>query len=211
MKKEEILSNVSFAIAVITILICLVFRNNLVMLGIVAGIGSFLYGICITINKNTTGYLFFGIGGSLAISLLLYKFKILDKGDTFTFMICCSIFLLMLMVLVVGSIRKKKIFKIYTMSVDAEVIDLVKNTNTKKEYYKPVYSYNLDGKEYVVEALGYIDKFIPKIGDKIKLYVDPKDYMNVYFDKTMFDKITGIGLSIFLLIVSFGIIVSLFI
>lgn len=210
MKKESILNNIGFVIAVITILLVVYLKDDIVLAGIVAGVGGFLYGFCLSLTLNNSGYIFLSIGCSLALSLIFYRFKILDKGDSFTFMICCSIFLLMLVYLIFDKIKKKKIFNKYSLVVSAEVVDLVRNPNTKREFYQPVYSYNIDGVNYVVNALGYTDKFIPKLGDKIKLYIDPNDYESVYFDNKLIDKFYNIGLCLFLMISSFIIILSLF-
>lgn len=211
MKKEEIINNIGFVIAVITVILAVCFKDNIVLVGIIVGIGGFLYGLCLSLNLNNSGYVFLAIGGSLALSLSLYKFDILDKGDAFTFMICCSIFLLMIVYLIFSKIKEKKIFSKFSLVVDAEVVDLVKNPNTKKEFYQPVYSYVVDGESYVVNALGYTDKFIPKLGDKVKLYVDPTNYESVYFDSKLTSKLYNIGLCLFLLIASLVIMITLFI
>lgn len=135
MKKEEILNNIAFVLLVIAILLAVYFKDDLVKVGIILGIGGFLYGLCLAININSTGYVFLALGGSLTGSLSFYQFDILDKGDAFTFMICGSIFLFMLFTLIFGRIKNKKIFQMYSLIVEAEVIDLVKNPNTKKEFY----------------------------------------------------------------------------
>lgn len=210
MKKETILNNIGFVIGVLTILLIIAFKDNIVLVGIIAGIGGFLYGLCLSLNLNNSGYIFISIGLSLASSLSLYKFNILEKGDAFTFMICCSIFLLMSVSLIFGELKKKAMFKKFSLIVDAEVIDLVKEPNTKREYYQPVYGYVVDGEEFVVGALGYTNKFIPKIGDKIKLYVDPNQHDSVFFDETIFNKVYNLGLTIFLMIASLIILISLF-
>lgn len=210
MNKEKIFSNLSFIIAVITIILIAFFHNNIAIIGVIGGIGGFLYGICLMINKNSTGYLFTSLGISLAASFLLYNYEKFDKGDAVTFMICESTFLLMLITLIFMYINNKELFKLYNMSVEAEVIDLVKNPNTTKEYYQVMYQYELDGKAYVVGTPGFINKSIPNIGDKKKIYVDSNDYANVYFDKTMKEKIYNIGLCSFLMIASLIIVITLF-
>lgn len=211
MKKEEVINNIAFVIIVVALLLAVYFKDDLVKVGIILGIGGFLYGLCLAININTTGYIFLALGGSLASSLSLYRYHILDKGDAFTFMICGSVFLLMVVLLIFGRIKNKKIFQVYSLVVEAEVVDLVKNPNTKKEFYQPVYTYTVDDTNYMVNGIGYVDKFIPKLGDKIKLYVNPNDNESVYFDTKLYDKIYSIGLCLFLLVASFVILISLFV
>lgn len=97
------------------------------------------------------------------------------------------------------------------MAVLAFVVDLVKNPNTKKEYYQPIYQFEINGEVYTVEGLTFIDKFIPKIGESIKLYVDSKNYTDVYFDKSKREKIYSMGVGLFLMIASLVILISLFI
>lgn len=210
MNKEKIFSNLSFAIAVLTIALIAIFHSNITIIGVVAGVGGFLYGLCLMVNKNSSGYLFTSLGISLAASFLLYNCKILDKGDSVTFMICASTFLLMAITLIFMYINNKELFKIYNMDIEAEVVDLIKNPNTTKEYYQVMYQYEVDEKVYTVGTPGFINKSIPNIGDKKKLYVDSSDYANVYFDKTMKEKIYNVSLCAFFMVASLIIAITLF-
>lgn len=209
MNKEKILDSLSFVIVILTLIIMLIFKDNIIMVGIIAGVGSFLYGICNILKRNSMGCIFFSIGLSLVVTLLLYK-NVLDKGDSVTFMICLSTFLITVFTLIFMYFNDKAIFKQYDIEVEGKVVDLIKNPNTKQEYYQVVYEYELKGKVYSVATPGYIDKNIPSIGDKTKIYVDSKDIENVYFDKTKKQKVYNILLCVFLMIVSLVILINLF-
>ncbi len=211
MNKEKLLNNLAFSIGVITIVFIAIFRNNIFIEGIIAGIGALLYGICIMFNKNTSGYLFFSIGVSLSLALGLYNYKVLDKEEALTFMICMSVFLLMLVTLIFMYINKKSLFKVYSKCVEGEVVNLVKNPNTNKEYYQVIYHYSIDGSMYTVGAPEFINKHVPNIGDKQNIYVDANDPSNVYFDKSKKEKIYNVSFCVGLMLVSLIIVISLFI
>lgn len=211
MNKEKIINNISFVIGVITLILIALFHNHLIISGIAAGVGSVLYGVCIMINRNSSGYLFFSLGLSLSFALILFDCGFLDKGDSVTFMICLSTFLLMAVTLIFMCLNKKEIAKIYSLVVEGEVIDLVKNPNTTKEYYQVIYQYKVGDEVYKVGTPDYINRFIPKLGDKIKIYIDPNDHANTFFEKTKPEKIYNIGLCTFFMIASLIIVITLFI
>lgn len=210
MNKDKVFSNLGFCVVVVTIILIAIFHNNISIIGLIGGIGGFLYGICLIVNKNSSGYLFTSLGISLACSFLLYNYKVFDRGDAVTFMICASTFLLMVITLVFMYINNKALFKMYNMQIDAEVVDLIKNPNTTKEYYQIIYQYELDGKVYSVGTPGFVNKNIPNIGDKKKVFVDSTDYANVYFDKSMKEKIYNVGLCAFFMIAALIITITLF-
>lgn len=211
MNKEKIINNLSFVIGVITVVLIAVFHKNLVISGVSAGVGAVLYGICIMFNKNSSGYLFFSLGISLSASLILFNYNVLDKGDAVTFMICLSTFLLMAVTLIFMYLNKKEIEKVYNIVVKGEVVDLIRNPNTNKEYYQVIYQYELDGKVYNVGTPDYVSKFIPKIGDSINIFIDPLDHANAFFEKSKTEKVYNIGLCTFFMIASLIIVITLFI
>lgn len=211
MKKETIIDSLSFVIGVLTVLLAVAFKDNLVYAGIIAGVGASLYGLLKALRKNSYGYILMSIGIGLFLALLLYKFEMLNRSDSLTFMICVSTNLLMLITFVFDFINRKEIFRVYDLKVEAEVVDLVKNPNTNKEYYQVMCAYTINDKDYIVGSPGFINKFIPKIGDKLTLYVDSKDNENVFFDKNKKEKIYDIGLGLFLIIATLLIILFLFI
>jgi len=210
MSKEKILNFLSFVLGLAGILVVVLFRNYLLIAGIFGSFISVLYGICHILNKDTYGYIFFSIGLSLFLGLLFYQNNIFTKGDTFTFIICGSIGILMAISLLFMYFNKKEIEKEYCLILEGEVIDLRHNPNTKRDFYKIIYQYTVDDKIYQVERPGYVERFVPKIGDRCKLHIDENDYGNVYFDKGKMEIIYDIGLSLFLMITSFIIILFLF-
>lgn len=209
MNKEKLLDSFSFIIVILTLILMLIFKDNIIIVGMIAGAGSFLYGMCNIVKKNSLGCIFFSIGLSLLITLLLYK-RVLDKADSVTFMICLSTFLITIFTLIFMYFNDKKIFKQYDIVVDGKVVDLIKNPNTKQEFYQVIYEYELKGKVYNVATPGYMDRNIPSIGDTIKIYVDSKDLENVYFDKTKKQKICNVLLCLLLMVVSLIILINLF-
>ena len=68
--------------------------------------------------------------------------------------------------------------KKHSLKVEATVIDLVKNPNTNREFYQPIYEYEVNDVVMEVGALGYYEKRIPKLGDKLIIFVNPEDSVN---------------------------------
>ncbi len=211
MNKEKVLDSLSFVVGAITIVCAVILKDNIVMAGIVAGCGASIYGLLKALGKTTYGYIILSVGLGLVASLTLYKFSILDRPDALTFMICLSTFLLMLVTFIFDYLNRKAIFKLYSLKCEAEVIDLVKNPNTRKDYFQVMCSYELNEKYYTVGTPGYIGRFIPKMGDKINIYVNPLDNADVYFDKDIKEKIYETLLGLFLMLASLIIIITLFI
>ena len=85
MKKEKIIDNLAFVVGTITVLLAVALKDNLVLMGIVAGCGAIVFGILKAINKNNVGYVFLSIGSGLVLALSLYKGEVLDKPDSLTF------------------------------------------------------------------------------------------------------------------------------
>ena len=90
----------------------------------------------------------------------------------------------------------------HSLEVESTVIDLVKNPNTNKEFYQPIYEYVIDDVVMEVGAPGYYEKRIPKLGDKLKIYVNPENHLDVYFESGKKDRIYNIAVGLFLLIAS---------
>lgn len=208
--KKKILDSVSYMIIVVTLLLIVVFQNNgQVMLFIGAG-GILLYGLVSCLQLNKYGTLFLGCGGSLLITMILYTTGYFDKLDSITFMITLSMMLISVISLIFMYFDDKNILKKYTLIVEGEVIDLEKNPNTKKDYYRPVYIYNVDDMGYEVVPPYYFSKNIPKIGDTLKIYVNPQEHGEVYFPKDLLTKIKLWGAGIGMFIISFVILITLF-
>lgn len=211
MKKETVLDTLSFIVAVVTIILVVCLKSNFTYLILAGSIGSILYGLLASLNKNNYGYIFLSLGISALVTILLYMNKILDKSDSITFMITGSVFMLMIITLIFNYLNRKVNFKKYNMVVEGRVIDLVKNPNTKKEYFQPVYEFEVDGEVFNVDYPMFKNKFIPNIGDTQKIYVNSKDHKDVFFDKSTGEKIYDYALSAFLIIASLIIMITLFI
>ncbi len=209
--KNKILENLSFGIGAITFLLFFIFIKNIKVACIIGGGGSTLYGLCTMFNKEKTGYIFFSIGMAVAIGASLFMLKVLDKADTVIFILCGGTFLLMIVSVIFNILNNINMRKKYSLVIEAEVIDLVKNPNVKAEYYQPIYKYEIDGKVYSVNFPGYKKNFIPKLGDTMTLYVEPEDHASAYFDKPIIEKVYSYASSIFLgvitLIIAIGLLV----
>ena len=96
----------------------------------------------------------------LLVFQLLYTNKILDKVDSTTFFVACSMAVVCLVTYVFMFINEKAISKKYSLEVEATVVDLDKNPNTKKDYYSPIYVYTVDGRECRVGLPYFINKNI---------------------------------------------------
>lgn len=208
--KNKILNNLSFIVIVITLVVICIFKDSGRIMLYTAGVGITVYGLLISLLRNRYGSVSLGVGFSLLISMLIYDNKILDKVDSITFFICLTLSIVIVIAYIFMFFEEKNIKKKYDLEIEAEVVDLEKNLNTKKEYYRPVYMYCIDEVEYRVMLPYYLDKKFPKIGDKIKLHIDSKDYADVYFKRNLINEIRYWGSGLILLLISIVIIISLF-
>ncbi len=209
--KNKIIETLKFIVIIVTLLLIVVFQNSLSTAAIIGGVGVTLYGICVFLLKDKLGYVFTGLGISLISSMAIYKLDILPKFESITFFICLSMSLIVILSFIFEYITAKEYKRVHSLEIEAEVIDLIKNPNTKKEFYQPLFAYNVDGEELVVGLPGYIDKGIPKLGDKQKIYVNPNDSLDVYFEKRKNDKLYMLAVGLFFLIASVIIIITLFV
>ena len=139
--KKNILENISFIIGAATILGIFFCRDSLSNAAIVGSIGAIIYGAVSCFASNRLGVLFISIGTSLLSAMSLYKYDVLPKFESITFFICMSMALMVVIATIFEILNVKAMLKIHSMKVDAKVVDLVKNPNTKKEYYQPIYQY----------------------------------------------------------------------
>ncbi|MBE6146547.1 MAG: hypothetical protein E7171_08035 [Firmicutes bacterium] len=209
--KNKIIDSIRFTIGVVTLILVFIFKSNLSTVGLVAGVGVALYGVCSLLMGERLGYVFSGLGSSLFISIIIYKMKILPQFESITFFMCLSLSLIVIISIIFDEITDKEMKKKHSLEVESTVIDLVKNPNTNKEFYQPIYEYVIDDVVMEVGAPGYYEKRIPKLGDKLIIYVNPEDHLDVYFEKGKRDKIYNIAVGLFLLIASIVIIISLFV
>ncbi len=208
--KDKILEWINFFVGVVFVLLIYVFRNNLFNVVAVASIGALVYGAISIIRNERYGYPLTSFGISIGVALILYHYDVLSRGEAFTFALMIGISLLMLITIIFTFINKKAMLSKYSMAVKAEVIDLLKNPNTNREFYQPIYQYTIDDEVYTVGALSYINKNIPSIGEKITLYVDPKDHEGVYFEKDKTTAIQDLVILVILMLVSLGIGIAMF-
>ena len=208
--KKKILDNASFVVGLLTVLAVFLCKDSLTNAAIVGSIGVILYGLVNCFNANRLGILFMSIGCSLITAMSLYKYDVLPKFESITFFICMSMAIMVVVAAIFELFNIKSMNKKYSLKVDAKVVDLVKNPNTKKEYYQPVYEYVIGKDVFTVGLPGFLDKNLPKIGDVIKLNVNPEDKEDVYFTKRKEDNIHMVAVGLFFLIVSVLIIISLF-
>ena len=208
---EEKTSNILFIFMAIMAVLIVVFKDNMNAVVIILAVGLFGGGIGSLIEKKPTGYLMLGISVSLGIGIALYRTEVLNIYDTFTFVFAATIASTMILALIIETLRKKQILNTHTLIVEAELVDLVRNANVKKEIYLPVYSYKVDDEIYEVNYTKYLSKHLPSIGSTKPLKVNPKNHVDVYFEPETKDKAKYIACAVFLSIVSIAVIVSLFI
>lgn len=209
--KNKIVENLSFVVIAATLILIAVFNKNGQAMLYIGAVGASIYGVLAGINRERYGAVSLGAGLSLLVTMLLYTNKILDKVDSTTFFVACSMAVVCLVTYVFMFINEKAISKKYSLEVEATVVDLEKNPNTKKDYYSPIYVYTVDGRECRVGLPYFINKNIPNIGDKTKIYVDPNDMLDVYFKRDLLNKIRYWGTGLVLIIVCIFIIISLFV
>ena len=210
MKKENIINSIGFGLIVIDLIVIFVNQNNNKVVLFAVAIGLLIYGIMSIFKKNVFGYLSTCVAITLAISGGLFFSHKFNLTQAFTFMISSSVALIMLLTLVFYYYKKKVIDKIFKLTVEAEVVELISNPNTEAKYYQPVYRYEVNDHEYTVPYPGFLNKNIPKIGDKQMIRVDADDNLNVYFDKTPMQKLVDILLMVFLIVMAVVIMVGQF-
>ena len=207
---EKIINTIMYVIGVIVAILVLIFSKNLFYITIIGAVALLLVGICLLFLKKTYGYLCVGIGFSTIIAIILYKFKILVLADSITFDFCLSIVITMAVAFLLECYRRKKILETHTLVIEAQVIDLEKNPNLKKEAYLPIYSYTVNDENYEVPYVRYFTKNVPDIGSIKEIKINPLDHMDVYFEQELKDKIFNITCMFFLIIVSLIIMMGLF-
>ena len=196
----------SFAMAVLLI----IFQNNLSYLFCIASIFFILLGVCYLFKNSNYSLVLIAMGIGGLTTYLIYINKVLNYYDCYTFMFALSLCLLLSLTVIKAVIDRKKVYKTYNIKVIGKVTDLLKNPNTKKEYYKPVYQYQIKDKIFEVVYPSYKKRFIPNIGDEITILIDPKDNQETYFLPERKEDIFNISTSIFFIVTCIIIIFSLF-
>lgn len=208
---KKVLENLKFVVGIVTLLLVFVFKNDLSIVALVGGVGVALYGICSFLTGEKIGFVLTGLGISLVSATSIYKLNILPEFESVTFFICLSMALIVILSFIFEYFNDKDLRKVHSLEVEAEVVDLLKNPNTTKEYYQPIYEYSLNEEILTVGLPGFINKGIPNLGDKLKIYVNPNDILDVYFEKRKSDKLYMIAVGLFFLIASIVIIITLFV
>ena len=207
---EKIINIIMYIVGVVAAILILIFRNNLFLITAIGSVVLLVLGICFILLKKTYGYLCVGIGFSTIIAVILYKSKVLVLADSITFTFCLSIVITMLTAFILECYRRKKILETHTLVVEAQVVDLEKNPNLKKEAYLPIYAYSVKDENYDVPYVRYFTKNVPDIGSIKEIKLNPLDHMDVYFEQELKDKIFNITCMFFLIIVSLIVIIGLF-
>ena len=210
MNKNDLYETIKYLLIIIFLILVVIFRENMKVLVCIGGIALISAGIIFLIQKKTNGLLVLSLGISIICSFLLYIFKILVLADTIIFLLTSTVILTFISYLIVEFVTRKFIYKTYTIKSEAVVVDLIKNNNTKKEYYKPLFQYEVSGNVYDVLYPYFIKNFIPKIGDLKKILINPNDNTEVYFVKEKFEDIKNVVISLFFIISAFIILIGLF-
>ena len=209
--KNKIVDTIRFIVGAVTVILVFIFKDSLSTAGLIGSVGLLIYGVTSLLMKDRLGYVYSGLGISLFSSILIYKFKLLPQFESITFFMCLSLSLIIVISLMFDEVTDREFKKKHSLKVEATVIDLVKNPNTNREFYQPIYEYEVNDVVMEVGAPGYYEKRIPKLGDKLIIFVNPEDPLDVYFEKAKRDKIYSIAVGTFLLVASIAIIISLFI
>lgn len=211
MKKNPVLDTLIYIVALIMVILVVIFQNKLSMVFVVLAVGALILGILTFLKKEKSGFLACGIGIGGVITYFIYNAHLLDFAKAVTFMICISIFIILIFTFIFSILNRKKVMKEYNTQIEAEVIDLERNLNTKKEYYKPIYRYLFKGMFYEVENKVYLNKHVPNIGDKKRILINNEKPSEVYFLPSKLQDIKDLCTILFLLIASLLIIVYLFV
>lgn len=210
MKKDKIIDTIVFILLALYALSVLFLQKHLKELFFVTGLVLIIIGILYAFKKNKIFFLLLGIGSAIVVTSILYVNNIMNFATSVMFFLSLSFNIIVFLTIIVMIINRIVAGKQYEVKQKAIVVDLIKNNETKKEYYMPVYQYTYKTNEYRVEALNYINKNIPNIGDSIDILVSKKDPTNVYIlpsKKQVFIDYFGL---VFLLVLGILILISIF-
>lgn len=208
--KEKIIDGIMGVLVLVLVILCVVFKESYFNLLISVSVIGLLLGILFILKKANYGFFVISMAISLLISCVLYKMDVFIFNEAMTFMICSSVFFLMLFSTIFDFVNKKVIQAHYSLLVTATLIDLERNKNVKKECYLPIYEYEVDGLVYEIAAPYYIEKNIPSLGETIFIMVNPEQHDQAYFKKPIKEDIKNISMAIFLMIACLIIIIGLF-
>ena len=161
------------------------------------------------ITKNEYSLIVLLLGICLEISYSLYRFKILDRSTAIVFMFIFSLFIILLLSIFRYFKSIKNNINIHKMELDATIVDLIKNPNFNKEVYVPLLEYKVKSEYFEFNYVSDDPKYLPKIGDTVKIYVNPNDYYDVYIPPSKRAIIKGLASTIFIMIVSLLLLIDL--
>jgi hypothetical protein len=190
---EEKINNIMYGVGLVLAICLLIFKNNMTVVVILLALALLLGGIAYVYLGKPIGYLMVGFGISIGVGVGLHKAGVLKINDSIAFVFALAVLISMVLALVIEILRRRKIMYTHSIILEAELIDLVRDTNVKKEMYLPVYSYKVDDEIYEVNYTKYLHKHLPTIGSTKQLRVNPKDHGDVYFDTELKDKVLFIG------------------
>lgn len=208
--KERIIDAIIGILVFVLVILCVVFKESYFNLLISVSVIGILLGILFILKKANYGFFVVSMALSLLISCVLYRMDIFIFNEAMTFMICSSVFFLMLFSTIFDFVNKKVIQEHYSLLITATLIDLERNNNVKKECYLPIYEYEVDGLVYEIAAPYYIEKNIPSLGETISIMVNPEQHDQAYFKKPIKEDIKNISMAIFLMIACLIIVIGLF-
>ena len=182
MKKENILDILSFVIVIVGVILFVIFKNNMTISLTIIGCVGVLFGISSIVKGEQYGIPLTAICFMLSITMALYMTKILTRDNAVTFMIVGSFVSFLLLSAFVTYITRVVCLKKYSKTVEAVVVDLKKNPNTKKEFYNVIFEYTIEDNTYQIESPFIYEKKVPSIGSTIDLHINPIDFGDAWFD-----------------------------
>ena len=182
MKKENILDILSFIIVIVGVVLFVIYKNNMTISLTIIGCVGVLFGISSIVKGEQYGVPLTAICFMLSVTMALYMTKILNRDNAVTFMIVGSFVIFLLLSAFVTYITRIICLKKYSKTVEATVVDLKKNPNTKKEFYNVIYEYSVEDNTYQIESPFIYEKKVPSIGSTIDLHLNPVDFGDAWFD-----------------------------
>lgn len=207
---EKVLNPILYILGIILTVLILIFKDNLFVVLCILTAYMIVFGIIWILLKQKIGSISLSVGISVLVAIILNKNKFLVVSDSITFAICLSLILVLGLTFLINYFTRKNILRTHTIVLEAEVIDLVANPNSKKEMYLPIYSYKIGRDIYEVEYFRFYEKNIPTIGSKKTLRVNPHNHVDVFFDQETQNKVFNICCYICLIVVCLYIIIGLF-
>lgn len=206
---KKVLNIIKTILLFAIVIMVIVFQNNISTIVLICGSGLFLVGIIDAFEKKEYSPLLISIGASLLLSIVLYKTNCFEFFETLTFFICISIIEILIITIVLNYLKTKKINKIYSKKVLAEIIESTKYPNSKKKYYQVVYEYSINDKSYEVVCPYYLTQKDLTKRSKIELGLNPKDDFDVFFKPQKSKKYFFYAASIFVILLAVLVLISI--